>query len=160
MYRYNNISELAWNDHIRQWMDQVDNMTGQNPKVLVLHKFLEIINQITYYRIKIDALNNSLMIFADKTVIFELQYKNVSKLNLTIDESNSKILSIMKDMIILKNDIIVVNNEIEAATIKFEHLNRSHDNIVSFIKNDIEKINSKYFLCKIRNRNNTDIIDD
>lgn len=160
MYRYNTSSDLAWNDLIRQWMAQVSTMTDQGPKVLVRRKFLEISSQIACHHIKMDALDNSLIIFSDKAVMFEFQYKSISELNLSVDELASKIFPIMEAMKILRNDMTIVKHEIEAGTIEFEYLNRSYDDIMSFVKNDIEKFNRKCFLRKRQDRNKSDRTND
>ena len=151
MNHYNNRLDPACNELVHNWMNQIDNMTDQDPKVLARRKFIDISNQIIYQRARIDTLNDSLLNFSDKAEMIEIQYKVITELDLTLNEFASKILPIIEDLKTIKSDIIAIKSVLMMETIKFDELNHLYEDIISSVNDDIKKFHYSGFYDKNKN---------
>lgn len=141
----------AWNELVHNWMNQIDNMTDQDLKVLVRRKFIDISNQIIYQRARIDTLNDSFLNFSDRAEMIDVQYKVITELDLTLNEFASKILPNIEDLKTIKSDIIATKSVLMMETIKFDELNHLYEDIMSSVKDDIKKFHYSGFYDKNKN---------
>ena len=151
MNHYNNMLDPAWNELVHNWMNQIDNMTDQDLKVLVRRKFIDISNQIIYQRARIDTLNDSFLNFSDRAEMIDVQYKVITELDLTLNEFASKILPNIEDLKTIKSDIIATKSVLMMETIKFDELNHLYEDIMSSVKDDIKKFHYSGFYDKNKN---------